>query len=381
MAKFLVLIVFVASVNLDVCDAGAIAFPHRETGLDDLKSIDSYVSSALPVLQDGFFIGTPRGPILVKSGPSPGDRNARPAVRSKYYNTLPRLIPAGFEGVAISHFNLGAASPIQPYSLSKHLQNIPAAQPQQYVATHNVQSPQHYVAQPQQLYLTQQPATQYVTEQQQFVPQPEQQSQQYVPQPEQQAQQYYPQPEQQPQQYVAHPQQQPQQFLSQEQQNQILQSEQSQQDIVRFGQPQRYAGPPSQFNPEQSDGRQIPQESAQISERIQSPNPAAQPSFQNDNLLRAEPEQSVTAYQTQIFGAERFQSHKLVPNSAVIETTEFEQTLPETLRNQFYKNANLATLLAQESLPVQGEQIIDEWDTNKIAKGKIRALLHGAGLI
>lgn len=45
------------------------------------------------------------------------------------------------------------------------------------------------------------------------------------------------------------------------------------------------------------------------------------------------------------------------------------------------RNANLATILAQESLPVQGEQIINEWDTNKIAKGKIYALLSGAGFI
>ncbi|ODM97668.1 hypothetical protein Ocin01_09020 [Orchesella cincta] len=369
MAKFLVFTVLVVSIILDVCDAGAIAFPHRDTGLDELKSIDSYVSSALPVLRDGFFIGTSRGPILVKSAPSPGDRNSRPAVRSKYYNTLPRLIPAGFEGIAISHFNLGAASPNQPFPLAKPLENVPAAQSQQYAQI--AQPSEHYVAQPQQVYLSHQQAPQYVEQQQQ-------QQQQYFQQQyaQQQEQQYVPQPEQQPQQYVA----QPQQYIPQEhhqQQHQILQSEQSQQELVRFGQPQQY----QQIISDQADGRQIPQESAQISERIQSPNSASQQSFQDDNLLRPEQEQSVTAYQTQIFGAERFQSQKLIPNSAVIETTEYEQTLPDTLRNQFYKNANLATLLAQESLPVQGEQIIDEWDTNKIAKGKIHALLRGAGLI
>lgn len=50
---FIVIVVIIPGIR-----AGTVAFQNRDTTLDDLKSIDSYVSGAIPVLQDGFFIGT-----------------------------------------------------------------------------------------------------------------------------------------------------------------------------------------------------------------------------------------------------------------------------------------------------------------------------------
>lgn len=58
MARFVVLSVFTIVCTVQVTHGGTVALQHRDTTLDELKSIDSYVSSALPVLHDGFFIGT-----------------------------------------------------------------------------------------------------------------------------------------------------------------------------------------------------------------------------------------------------------------------------------------------------------------------------------
>lgn len=306
---------------------------------------------------------------------------------------LPRLIPAGFEGVAVSHFNLGAANPYQPIATSKSLLTAPVvAQPQQFVTNQPVYPPQQYIAQ-QTTYPTQHAyqAQQYVAETQQAAPEfgqyrngeqqfiqndPRQQQfiqnnepqqlpspQQYI-QAEQPQQQFLgneqPQPQflqaQQPQhQFIGNGQpqaqflqaEQPQQqFLGNDQpQPQLLQAEQSQQQYVQqeqpqqqrqfFPYPQQYVGPSSQLISEQPvDSQQAAQEPQQISARSQ---PVDEPSFQVDNLLRQEEPGSVTAFQTQVFGRERFQSQQLLRNPAVVATSDFEETLPETLRNRFYK--------------------------------------------
>lgn len=59
MAKIVMCSVFiVVAVLVHEIRAGTVAIQNRDTTLEDLKSIDNYVSSAIPVLQDGFFIGT-----------------------------------------------------------------------------------------------------------------------------------------------------------------------------------------------------------------------------------------------------------------------------------------------------------------------------------
>lgn len=57
-AKVLVLCSLLALLPVSLC--GTIAIQNRDTTLEELKDIDSYVSSAsdLPGLEKGFFVGT-----------------------------------------------------------------------------------------------------------------------------------------------------------------------------------------------------------------------------------------------------------------------------------------------------------------------------------
>lgn len=328
---------------------------------------------------------------------------------------MPRLIPAGFEGIATSHFNLGAANPIFPLAPTPSSSvNVPVvAQPQQYIATQasqvneqygsqpvldqsqQVYQPQQYVAEPQRIqeYIAQ-PQQQYIQndqpQQQHFQsdhPQPQlfqngqppqehfqnDQVQQQIfqndhPQPQLfqrgQPQQQQFQNEQNEQQFYQQQQAQPQYFHQEQPQQQHIQSEQSQQQYYRVDQPQQrfshhdhhqnfiqpdpsrqqqlfqfpqqFDSPSPQLISERSaDSQQAAQEPAQITSTGHQATPVAEPSFQVDNLLRPEQEQS--SFQTQIFGRERFQSQKLFPNDAVVATSEFEDSLPQSLRNRFYK--------------------------------------------
>lgn len=255
-------------------------------------------------------------------------------------STLPRLIPAGLEGIAVSHFNLGAATPYQPFRQSKEFVTVPAPVvtqlPQAYVSAQPVQQTEQFISQPDQsqhVYVTQQPQQQYFTQHhhhqpQQFLREVQyQRPQQFATEGQHNPQQFPTEVQQFPQQYVAETQQ-PQQYIADPQQH--VQYQES---------PQQYILPPSQhlISEQPVDSQYAAQEATQITARRQPPTPLAHQSFQNDNLLRQEHDNSVSSYQTQVFGAERFHSQKLLPNAAVLASTDFEDTLPDPLKNRFYK--------------------------------------------
>ncbi|XP_036141907.1 uncharacterized protein LOC105840611 isoform X2 [Monomorium pharaonis] len=66
---------------------------------------------------------------------------------------------------------------------------------------------------------------------------------------------------------------------------------------------------------------------------------------------------------------------------AVAINSAMEDNLPNELRNNFYKNPNIAAGLAKESWFVDKEMQVIDRDTDKIPREKIYSMLHYAGLV
>ncbi|KZC15055.1 hypothetical protein WN55_09357 [Dufourea novaeangliae] len=71
----------------------------------------------------------------------------------------------------------------------------------------------------------------------------------------------------------------------------------------------------------------------------------------------------------------------LYPHPANLLTSAIEDTLPNELRNDFYKNPRIAARLAQESWYLNKEMQVIDRDSDKIPREKIYNVLHNAGLV
>ncbi|RLU24560.1 hypothetical protein DMN91_002649 [Ooceraea biroi] len=66
---------------------------------------------------------------------------------------------------------------------------------------------------------------------------------------------------------------------------------------------------------------------------------------------------------------------------AVLINSAMEDNLPNELRNNFYKNANIAAGLAKESWFIDKEMQVIDRETDKIPRAKIYSVLHSAGFV
>jgi hypothetical protein len=185
--------------------------------------------------------------------------------------SLPRIIPEGFEGIAISNFNLGTAIPAQAPSADAGTQGAIPVHGRNYQYQHR--------------YSTGAPEVQAAAPVQNF----------------------------------------------QEQQ----QPQQSQTHQIFYEQGQVYETPQPFFQQrstiQQQQQRLLPQRQQQ-----QQQAPVAQETFQIDNFLTPG-DDTPTSYQNTQFGHQQFLSHKFVRNPTVEQATAFDETLPEDLRNPFYR--------------------------------------------
>ncbi|XP_011639398.1 uncharacterized protein LOC105428670 [Pogonomyrmex barbatus] len=65
---------------------------------------------------------------------------------------------------------------------------------------------------------------------------------------------------------------------------------------------------------------------------------------------------------------------------AVLINSAMEDNLPNQLRNNFYKNPNIAASLAKESWFIDKEMQVIDRETDKIPREKVYSMLHNAGL-
>ncbi|KAG7206096.1 hypothetical protein KM043_003490 [Ampulex compressa] len=65
---------------------------------------------------------------------------------------------------------------------------------------------------------------------------------------------------------------------------------------------------------------------------------------------------------------------------AVVINSAIEDSLPNELRNNFYKNPNIASRLAKESWFIDKEMHVIDRESDKIPREKIYSVLHNAGL-
>lgn len=204
-----------------------------------------------------------------------------------FFSTLPRVIPQGLEGIAISHFNLGTAIPAQEPFYQPQAQN--RAGQFQYSSEPNAQES--------------------------FVQQPVQQQQQYLReiQPQQQQEEQEASQQQRHQRFLTQPHQTHQRFSSHETQRSYLAQQGQQQRLQR----QHFA--PPQAQQQQAQGT------------------VAQETFQLNNFLTAGDTPTSYQSQNQEFGHQPFSSRQLIRNPTVEQTLALEEDLPEALRNPFYK--------------------------------------------
>ncbi|XP_011870521.1 PREDICTED: uncharacterized protein LOC105563501 [Vollenhovia emeryi] len=66
---------------------------------------------------------------------------------------------------------------------------------------------------------------------------------------------------------------------------------------------------------------------------------------------------------------------------AVVINSAMEDNLPNQLRNNFYKDPNIAAGLAKESWFSNKEMQVVDRETDKIPREKIYSMLHNAGLV
>ncbi|KOC65327.1 hypothetical protein WH47_09906 [Habropoda laboriosa] len=66
---------------------------------------------------------------------------------------------------------------------------------------------------------------------------------------------------------------------------------------------------------------------------------------------------------------------------ANILNSAIEDTLPNELRNNFYKNPRIAARLAKESWISNKEMQVTDRDTDRIPREKVYNVLHNAGFI
>ncbi|CAK9811643.1 hypothetical protein ANTPLA_LOCUS7107 [Anthophora plagiata] len=66
---------------------------------------------------------------------------------------------------------------------------------------------------------------------------------------------------------------------------------------------------------------------------------------------------------------------------ANILNSAIEDTLPNELRNNFYKDPRIAASLAKESWISNKEMQVIDRDTDKIPREKVYSVLHNAGFI
>ncbi|XP_076222583.1 uncharacterized protein LOC143174412 [Nomia melanderi] len=71
----------------------------------------------------------------------------------------------------------------------------------------------------------------------------------------------------------------------------------------------------------------------------------------------------------------------LYQHPANLLTSAIEDTLPNELRNGFYKNPRIAARLAQESWYLNKEMQVIDRETDKIPREKIYSVLRNAGLV
>ncbi|XP_078035264.1 uncharacterized protein LOC144469170 [Augochlora pura] len=76
-----------------------------------------------------------------------------------------------------------------------------------------------------------------------------------------------------------------------------------------------------------------------------------------------------------------FPSGVVYPHPANLLTSAIENTLPNQLRNDFYKNPRIAAKLAQESWFLNKEMQVIDRETDKIPRDKIYNVLHNAGYV
>ncbi|XP_029176545.1 uncharacterized protein LOC114944689 [Nylanderia fulva] len=70
----------------------------------------------------------------------------------------------------------------------------------------------------------------------------------------------------------------------------------------------------------------------------------------------------------------------VLTHPAVLINSAMEDSLSNELRNNFYKNPNIAASLAKESWFIDKEMQVIDRETDKISREKIYSLLHNAGL-
>ncbi|XP_076231198.1 uncharacterized protein LOC143177232 [Calliopsis andreniformis] len=71
----------------------------------------------------------------------------------------------------------------------------------------------------------------------------------------------------------------------------------------------------------------------------------------------------------------------IYPHPANLLNSAIEDTLPNELRNDFYKNPIIAAKLAKESWFFNKEMQVIDRETDKIPREKIFNVLHSAGLV
>ncbi|XP_076293913.1 uncharacterized protein LOC143215568 [Lasioglossum baleicum] len=69
------------------------------------------------------------------------------------------------------------------------------------------------------------------------------------------------------------------------------------------------------------------------------------------------------------------------PHPTNLLTSAIEDTLPNELRNDFYKNPRIAARLAQESWFLNKEMQVIDRESDKIPRDKIYNVLHNAGFL
>ncbi|XP_011162529.1 uncharacterized protein LOC105197724 [Solenopsis invicta] len=74
-------------------------------------------------------------------------------------------------------------------------------------------------------------------------------------------------------------------------------------------------------------------------------------------------------------------SEETFAHPAVAINAAMEDNLPNQLRNDFYKNPNIAANLAKESWFSDKEMQVIDRDADKISREKIYSMLHNAGLV
>ncbi|XP_076174987.1 uncharacterized protein LOC143150529 [Ptiloglossa arizonensis] len=76
-----------------------------------------------------------------------------------------------------------------------------------------------------------------------------------------------------------------------------------------------------------------------------------------------------------------FPSGTVYPHPANLLTSALEDSLPNHLRNDFYKNPRIAAKLAQESWFINKEMQVIDRESDKIPREKIYSVLHNAGFV